>query len=84
MLQVIQNGAAQASDAKDQLPIWHQVASAEKSELLSSFHTWVQIIHLGFLSPTSETQQEKLDLSHNITILQYRGSGTQTRGIFLY
>ena len=51
MLQVIQNGAAQASDAKDQLPIWHQVASAEKSELLSSFHTWVQIIHVG-LSPT--------------------------------
>ena len=67
MLQVIQNGAAQASDAKDQLPIWHQVASAEKSELLSSFHKWVQIIHVG-LSPTSETQQEKLDLSHNITI----------------
>lgn len=67
MLQVIQNGAAQASDAKDQLPIWHQVASAEKSELLSSFHTWVQIIHVG-LSPMSETQQEKLDLSHNITI----------------
>lgn len=67
MLQVIQNGAAQASDAKDQLPIWHQVASAEKSELLSYFHTWVQIIHVG-LSPTSETQQEKLDLSHNITI----------------
>lgn len=67
MLQVIQNGAAQASDAKDQLPIWHQVASAEKSELLSSFHTWVQIIHVG-LSPTSKTQQEKLDLSHNITI----------------
>lgn len=31
MLQVIQNGAAQASDAKDQLPIWHQVASAEKN-----------------------------------------------------
>ena len=68
MLQVIQNGAAQASDAKDQLPSWHQVASAEKSELLSSFHTWVQIIHVGFLSPTLETQQEKLDLSHNITI----------------
>lgn len=67
MLQVIQNGAAQASDAKDQLPIWHQVASAEKSELLSSFHTWVQIIHVG-LSSTSKTQQEKLDLSHNITI----------------
>lgn len=39
MLQVIQNGAAQASDAKDQLPIWHQVASAEKSELLSSFRS---------------------------------------------
>ena len=31
MLQAIQNAAA-TSEAKDHLPVWHQVASAEKSE----------------------------------------------------
>ncbi|XP_022807988.1 uncharacterized protein LOC111344998 [Stylophora pistillata] len=31
ILHVIQNAAAQTSEAKDQLPIWHQVASAEKN-----------------------------------------------------
>lgn len=31
ILHVIQNVAAQTSEAKDQLPIWHQVASAEKN-----------------------------------------------------